>query len=225
MATTLADVADDLREQYPHLFASEVDGNIHVQGGHSVLGPEGGELARYGILIVLPPTFPDHLPKVFETTGLIARTPDNHTYIDGSCCVGVPAAVRKRLGPQFQLSSFISGPMNDYFIGQALVAAGKPWPVGEARHGVPGIYDYWAEELQALAPYRIGRLLKYASKGKLPRKNGRCPCGRHTMSRTCHGEVVKRLIEQYPKGDLARDGDLISAYGYLLSKNLECKNL
>jgi hypothetical protein len=209
---TLDEIAVDLRTHFPQFCAREVDGIIEACGGHSVLSNEGQELDRYGLRIVVPKDFPEELPVVFETTGKIPRTADYHVNPDGSCCIGVKGAIFKWLGKGFPLSSYLRGPLKNYFVFQALKAQGQSWQVGEAEHGNKGIYDFWKAELGDLSPTEMVGILAAASKGKCPPKNGKCPCGSRVRSRKCHGRLVGRLGLRYPKQLLLEESEILKIW-------------
>lgn len=205
LTAVLEKVSADLRERCPNFAVGSIDGALEVRGGHPVTTPDGTEVTRFSVKIQLPSSFPDELPVVFETGNRIPRNSDRHTNPNGSCCVGVPAALRKRLGRNFKVSSYILGPMSEYFLGQALVEIGEPWPAGEARHGPLGVLDFWQSFFPDDLPRQIAQVLRSAAKTKPPRKSSRCPCGRRQPVRRCHRSSIRRLQSLYPPSELLND--------------------
>lgn len=197
MAASLEEVRADLASRCPDLFAVQAEDGIHICGGHAVRDLSGREIDRFSVRIVIPAGFPGDLPIVFETGNRLPRSADRHVNPDGSCCVGVPAQLRQTLGKSFKVSGFVLGPMTDYFLGQALVASGGEWPVGEARHGLPGIFDFWRRTLQVSTLQEVKRILAYAAEGRVPRKNVHCPCGSGVRARRCHRRRIKELYSTY----------------------------
>ncbi|MGI8922771.1 MAG: hypothetical protein ACR2HJ_01815 [Fimbriimonadales bacterium] len=186
MPFNLEAVKNDLAARCPNLLAYETTNGLEVVGGHPVIGLDGNEITRFSIKVVVTAVFPDELPLIFETANRIPRVPDRHINEDGSCCIGVAAALRQRMGRSFRLSDYVLGPMSEYFLGQALVDYGRPWPAGEARHGELGVIDFWLSALNAKRPENVLNLLTYSSFMRKPRKNSRCPCGLRKRARACH---------------------------------------
>jgi hypothetical protein len=201
-------VIADLAASCPSLAVASSDLGLTVIGGFPIIDQAGKELTRFSIRIEVPSEFPDELPVVFETAFRIPRTAGRHTNPDGSCCVGVPAAIHLRLGKTYRLSQFILGPMKDYFIGQALVERGDPWPVGEADHGIEGVYKFWKAHLRIKTGEQIANLLIFAASMRTPRKNGRCPCGLRKRARICHRREIRWLQDRFTPGFLIEQSRL-----------------
>ncbi len=206
----LESVIADMAVNYPSLAVVSSGLGLTVVGGFPIVDQTGKELTRFSIRIEVPSGFPDELPTVFETAFRIPRTADRHTNPDGSCCIGVPAAIRLRLGKTYRLSSFIRGPMTDYFIGQALVERGDPWPVGEADHGMKGVFKFWQLHLRIEEAEQIANLLRVAATMRTPRKNSRCPCGLRKRVRICHRKEIKWLQGSFTPSFLVEQAKLFS---------------
>lgn len=205
----------ELATNHGHLAVMPGDNHVVVTGGHSVVGEDGKELTRFSIRIELVQEFPGELPVVFETGNRIPRIPDRHVNKNGSCCLGVPSAIRRRLGRSFSLGAFIDGPLNDYFLFQSLTERGLPWSGREARHGELGVADSWSRIFPADSPLQMARVLIAATKPLLPKKNGRCPCGRRRRARRCHRPAIIRLRQAHPATELSVE----ASYLVTASKN------
>jgi hypothetical protein len=194
-------IRDDIRKRCPWLVCVDTPCGLELIGGLPISADSGREIARFAIKIVVPEDFPQKAVTVFETGNKIPRSSDRHINPDGSCCIGVPAALRARMGTGYSVSQYVVGPVTDYFVGQACAESGLPWPAGEARHGVTGILDYWKQTLRCPDFDSAISLLIAVSRTRLPRKNSRCPCGARRRFRACHRhEVVwvrKRFSSEY----------------------------
>ncbi|MBZ4414680.1 hypothetical protein K8640_41340 [Myxococcus sp. XM-1-1-1] len=194
----LAEIEAELAPEYPTLHAVELDGHVRVRGSFPVR--DGAQvLTWFQIDVALPPDFPRALPVVWETGGRIPRVAERHINSpgDGSACVVLPESfwLAQDEG-EVSLLAFLRGPVHNYFLGQALVELGEPWPFGEWGHGVAGVREHYGQLLGTSAPARVMELLRYAlspAKGHWP-----CPCGQPRRLRSCHGELVRTLKERVP---------------------------
>lgn len=119
---------------YPTLHVVVADGVVHLLGTfpvrHGVV-----EIDRFAIDVVLSSDHPRDLPAIYETGGRIPRTADRHMNGDGSACVVLPDAywLENETG-QVDVVHLLAREVHNYFLGQAAVEAGDPWPFGEWPH-------------------------------------------------------------------------------------------
>jgi len=173
-----------LAARYPMLHIE--DGSVvPIIRGSIAIEHEGRELTWFAIEIDLAPLATGALPIVRETAGRIPWNIDRHVLRDGSACVCLPMDYLLRNPGPFDLLTFIEGPVRGYFIGQALVEQGEPWPQGEWRHGNEGSADWFKEFLDGLSPEQWRAYLQTLAirelKGHLV-----CPCGNGRRVRNCH---------------------------------------
>jgi hypothetical protein len=198
----LAALEAELAAEYPTLHAVELDGHVRVRGSFPVR--DGAQvLTWFQIDVALPSDFPRALPVVWETGGRIPRVAKRHINSPGdeSACVVLPESywLAQEEG-EVSLLAFLRGPVHNYFLGQALVELGEPWPFGEWGHGADGMREHYAALLGTNNPDRLVQLLRYAL---TPVKgHWRCPCGQPRRLRDCHGELVWKLKQRVPAGVL-----------------------
>jgi len=195
----------EVGENLPSLTLNAADDELQFVGFYKVVDATGKELDRFAIRVEVPADFPKVLPRIFETGGRIPRIPDRHINPDGSCCIGVEAALYSRLGPSFSFTDFMTGPVADYFLFQVAADNGVPWPAGEARHGVPGVVDHWCRDLGVDNVSAVLRLISAAIRTKRFKKNARCPCGLRQRTRRCHFRVLQKLSKRYSIAFLQRE--------------------
>jgi hypothetical protein len=160
--------------------------------GTFFLEHESHEIDRFAVEIALKPIYDGDLPVVFETAGRIPRTPERHVNDGGSACVCLPIDYfRKHPGP-FDLMAFLEGPVRDYFLGQALVERGEPWPYGEWRHGGEGAVDWLLEFARSLGPKEMDAYLSVMAIRHL-KGHVACPCASGKKIRHCHMELLNKL--------------------------------
>lgn len=172
--------------------------NLHFVEGYYIRGSigiiwEDKELDRFSIEIDLKPLSDGLLPQVYETGGRIPKKADFHiNKKDGSACVCLPEEyLLKNPGP-FVLLNFLEGSVYDFFVGQALVARGDPWPHGEWNHESEGRSNWLTEFIKALPKEMLKLYLQILALREM-KGHHVCPCGSHERLRDCHFAFIKRL--------------------------------
>ncbi len=152
----------------------------------------GNELDRFSIEVDFDPLNQEQMPKVRETGGRIPWREDCHVNKDGTACVCLPEDYFFKYPGRFDPLIFLEGPVRDYFIGQALVARGDPWPHGEWQHGNVGRTDWFTEFIEGLSPIQMKAYLEILSLKEL-KGHITCPCGSLQRIRNCHLPFLKLL--------------------------------
>ncbi len=190
----LEKLKEDISSDFPNL-------NVYVEGdtvfvrGDFPIKYEDTIPDRYKIEIEVPYDYPDSIPVVRDIGGRIPRTPEFHMFSDGRCCLFVPDAKEEVLPKGSSFLDFLNGPVRNFFLGQALVFRGQPWPFGERAHGLNGIMEYLTELVGTPDLQTIVNYLNYMSrpnvKGHWP-----CPCGSGKCLRNCHFKHLLQLREK-----------------------------
>lgn len=183
-----------LVERYPTL---HIVGNELIRGSLPI-EEAGSELDRFSVEIDFSPLQQGLLPKVSETGGRIPHHEDRHINVkDGTACVCLPEDYFLRHAGPFDPVTFLDGPVRDFFIGQALVARGDPWPYGEWKHGDAGRGDWLSEFFESLSQIEIKAYLDLLSLKEL-KGHFICPCGSSRRIRNCHLQFIKLLRKMIP---------------------------
>lgn len=154
-------------------------------------------IERFFIEILIPRDYPQSIPTVKELGGRIPHDADHHVSPGGFLCPLLPDE-RWRYWPlDADILAFLSGPLNDYFLGQLYFQKHSVWPFGERGHGREGIVEYYSEELGTADLDVIRRCLEYLSKEQ-PKGHWPCFCGSGKVMRHCHFE---KMIELHSKID------------------------
>jgi hypothetical protein len=187
----LARVREALAVQYPmlHLVGGAVVPRLR---GSIAITDETRELTWFAVEIDLAPVTTGGLPTVRETGGRIPWIIDRHVLPDGSACVCLPADYFLRHPGPFDLLAFLDGPVRGYFVGQALVEQGEPWPQGEWRHGTAGRDDWFKEFLDGLSAQQWSAYLETLAVREL-KGHLTCPCGSGRRVRHCHLPLLRLL--------------------------------
>jgi hypothetical protein len=192
-----------VQQSYPQLHATIQGDDTHISGCFPIREDES-EVDRFIISMDLRPTYPDSLPVVRELGGRIPHTLDRHVIPNlGVACVMVPDQ-RWELWPKgASLLAFLDGPLRNYFIGQALVERGEPWPFSEWAHGFQGRQEYYKGLLGTDDPRSICVYLDYLGKHKV-KGHWNCPCLSGRRMRDCNFPLVKELRARMPRSEANR---------------------
>lgn len=183
---------EEVLARYP-LLRAELNGHDIKIVGTFTISEGGQESDRFLVEIVLDADYPASLPMVWETGGRIPRTLDRHVYPhSGQACTLLPLQ-RWELWPSgASLLNYVDGPMRNYFISQALVENGDPWPFGEWGHGLEGVDQYYLGLLNIPAAAAIVPMLT-AIADEDWKGHRDCPCGSRKRTRHCHGEHLRAI--------------------------------
>ncbi len=181
----LADFSAAVAEYQPELVLTTWKDCVVLTGSLVVSGPDG-PFDVYQIQVAIPPGFPWQEPVVFETGARIPKIADRHVFEDNeNCCLGVWEEWLFK-SPDPSASSFLKGPLHDYFLSQSWYEATGEWPFGDRSHGSLGVLEGFCELLgiavdrqQAIAHLKL--LARENVKGHVA-----CPCGSGKRLRNCH---------------------------------------
>lgn len=190
----LAEFSAAVVEHQPELEVTTWKDCVVLTGNLVVSGPDG-PFDAFQVQVAIPPSFPWQEPVVFETGGRIPKIADRHVFEDDkNCCLGVWEEWLFKSQDR-SASSFIAGPLHDYFLSQCWYEATSEWPFGDRSHGNLGVLEGFCELLginldheQAVSHLKL-----------LARKNikghAACPCGSGKRLRNCHSRKLADLRE------------------------------
>ncbi|MEM5491846.1 SEC-C domain-containing protein [Hoeflea sp. AS16] len=190
--TLLTDVQQAVDIHQPELAVSSTDTFIVLEGLFVVSGPEG-PFDAYQVKVLITAGFPTENPVVFEQGGRIPRTVNRHVFPEeGSCCLGVWEEWLLT-APDHRFETFLTGPMQDYFISQTYFEANGMWPFGERSHGMLGVVEAYSDLLEVPQDAKI--IVAYLNLLSLSQIKGHqlCPCGSGRRLRHCHRDELQRL--------------------------------
>ncbi len=192
----LEQIKSELGSEYPALHLSSEGDIVFVRGSYPVTF-EGETLDSYSVEIEFPRDYPESLPLVRETGGRIPHVADYHMYRNGVACLFVPDERWWLLPPGSTFRDFLNGPVYNYFLSQALVSLGQPWPFGQRKHGAEGICEFYSGLLgtsdQAIITQYVECLSRKEVKGHWP-----CPCGSGKKIRQCHMQQILEIRLKIP---------------------------
>lgn len=188
---TDAEIVAALAAGCPSLRLAVEDG-LHLIRGAFNVEHEGRFLAGFQIEILLDVKDVLGLPTVKEVGGRIPRAPERHVNADGSACLYLPDDLAVRCREPFDILGFLDGPVRAYFLGQAGVELGVPFPLGEWGHGAEGVRQLLTAVLGFDDIKTCIKVLDTLS-GKVVKGHWPCPCGSNRKIRDCHESRLRQL--------------------------------
>ena len=191
----LEGIGKGIQSVYPNLHPYIENKTVFIRGSFPIIF-QSKNLDRYSIEIEFPHDYPDSIPTVREVGGRIPRTLDSHIITpDGMCCLFLPEERWKVYPKGSSFLDFLNGPVRNFFLGQTLVRLGQSWPFGEHKHGIDGIFEYYADLLGTADLPIILQYLLYLSKPKI-KGHWPCPCGSGKNLRNCHFDCLLALHQK-----------------------------
>jgi hypothetical protein len=189
------DAKPRLAQIFPALHLDDQSSRMVARGTFTI-DDAGREVDRFLVEIDFGPLAAGELPKVWETEGRIPRTPERHVNDqDGSACVCLPEDYFLRHPGPFDVVAFLEGPVRDFFVGQAIVERGGPWPHGEWAHGNLGKEEWVKGFIDALPAAQFRAYVNVLAMKEL-KGHVDCPCGSGRRIRDCHLDLLRLLRSQ-----------------------------
>jgi len=213
---------NDVEAHFPELHFVVEDDIVYVRGSFATVF-EGKELYRYSVELQLARNHPAGLPVARETGGRIPRHHDRHiNTVDGTACVLLPDERWRHWPRGAPLLKFLTGPLHTFFLGQAMVEEGAPWPFGQWAHGAKGVFQFYRELLKTSDLRVITTYLDYLT-AKRVKGHWPCPCGSGAKVRDCHFGQIQDLREKISRKDAEKSLATLKAAGSSAIEMTEAK--
>lgn len=192
------------------LVAREYPGLSFVRGERSefvgtiAIGSSVGLETQIRTSVAIPPSYPDSEPVAFEAGGRFPKNRDAHFADDDSCCLWLPWDTGWEGRRPDAILGFL-GQLAVFFHRQLVYEATgyTRWP-GEAwEHGQRGYQQYVAHAL-SIPHSMLANFLPMLADWRSADKYQRCPCGRATKLRWCHGLAIEALMARVGRLELER---------------------
>lgn len=183
----------------PYLELIEVDSGFIAKGKYVLNdGPHpDGPIEEFEIELFVHAEYPTFEPIVRETGDRIPREVDRHMYRDGCCCTCVWEEWLV-MSDDVSFSSFVEGPLHNFFLSQLHFEHHNEWPFGERSHGIQGFVESISRILgfrvdQSAALMHLNTIISDNTKG-----HWMCICGSGKKIRDCekeHIEIKKQELD------------------------------
>lgn len=184
-----------VRDHFPHL---TYEWNTEhktwcVTGELDICDTEGVYWNTFGIVLLVPESYPHCIPVLIEKTEIIPRDIDWHVSPEGICCmdIGHNLIILSKKG--INLTDFITNKVYSFFANQLYKLEKQCYAGEEYGHHLQGVMQYYKEELNLLTPdimvTFITRILNKSGIGR----NAQCPCGSGKKVKKCHLITIEAL--------------------------------
>jgi hypothetical protein len=182
-----------------------------VHGVIDVADEKGQFLTEYGIVLLIPVTYPRQWPILY---GNDAKLPigdiDRHMLSSGQACLAVDSDIVARWSPAIGIAGFLRELVEPFLVWQAYYDQfGVPPPWGERPHGKTGIVQYYGDMLSFEDPNIIIAFMRLLARKNSPKGHERCPCGSGLRLRSCHRNLLYSLRSQINPQAVQNDLKLI----------------
>ena len=193
---TLREQVQEVLTNFPQFNKQEGDKGIIISGKF-ILNNEFNKIPLYDeymIEVLVPLSFPDELPTVYETSNALDKDFE-HWYVNGELCLGAMCDLMDFVDQHRKLIDFFDGPLRSYFYSASYFKRYKTVPYGERSHGMAGIIEAYTERYNAENVQELVKLLAYTA-GVVPyRGHAMCLCDSGKVFRKCHGAQVLKDIK------------------------------
>jgi len=167
---------------------------------------------KFLIRIVIPKSFPNEIPTVYELGERFPKTIDFHTFSDLSLCLGSPLSLKKRVKENPTINGFITSCVVPYFYAISLkLQRDINFVFGELHHGIDGIVQDYLEVFGLKYINQAIHLLEILSQKTNRGNKKECPCGCNRIVTKC--SLHKKIIEYrgvMTRKEFAMDKEMIS---------------
>ena len=161
----------------------------------------------FDVELIVPHSFPEHLPQTKEIGGRIAIDYD-HLFPGGTMCLGVPIEQRRVFLEQPSLLGYVERLVVPYLYGYCYWTKHGIHPFDEAAHGCEGILDHYVDMLELTSAVSalsvICFLFEHGYRG-----HHDCPCGSGKRVRACHGPKLRTLHDNHTPETIRNDFEAI----------------
>lgn len=167
-----------------------IEGTLSLDITHNEFGKVSDD---FSIRIIIPKTFPEGIPDVFELGDKFPKTLDYHTNPDASLCLGSKISLQKRIKETRTIEGFIQSCVVPYFYAIALYLQGEErFVFGELKHGLVGIIQEYLEIFELKSIDQVIKMLDILSMKKNLGNKMKCPCGCNRIVSKClfHKKIV-----------------------------------
>lgn len=157
----------------------------------------------FEVVIRVEDNYPFVIPTLLETGGRYPFRGARHFNEDGTCCVEVPAVLKKAARKGLRLREYIERFVVPFFANQIYFDS-KGEFLSERSHGVEGIREHVASIVGTYEKAEIQHLIKLLSIGQKVGRNSGCVCGSGVKYKYCHQKMLTELNRLYTWQDLQR---------------------
>ncbi len=123
-------------------------------------------------------SYPQTMPRVFETGGRIKREADEHVFAEsGRLCLGSELRLRQKIGPRLDLLSFADECIVPFLYAATRRKTEGRFVLGELSHGYAGLYEDYQDLFGVTGDEAVRSALRVLATTPRAAVRHRCPCG------------------------------------------------
>ena len=175
---------DDFLTEYPRMSIKpngSVAKDLKLEGKFDFTGESkkyGKITDCYHLKILIPLTFPNEIPVIYETGGRIPRNQKYHINSDGSLCLGSRLRILLEISKNLSFTNFISNCLVPYLFAVSYkLSHGGKFVFGELKHGPDGELEDYIQLFGLKTKQQAQLTLKYLGMKKRKANKLLCPCG------------------------------------------------
>ena len=127
---------------------------------------------RYNLQILIPQSFPNDLPEIYELGSRITRSPDNHINPNGSFCLGSPLRLKLLLSKVKTLEGFAKDCITPFLYAHSTGG----FLFGELSHGRVGLIEDYKDIFEVQTENAVISCLELTSLKLRIANKRKCPC-------------------------------------------------
>jgi hypothetical protein len=155
----------------------------------------------FDLEIRVPQTFPRTLPTVLETKGRIPST--FHHNGNRELCLGSLLQLQLIVRRDPTVLGFLEGCVIPYLVNFSVFERTGKLPLGELKHGAPGLLDDYRSILHSDSDKCCLMLLELLRIKKRVANKRPCPCGSGRRLGRCHNKYLNALRKKIPRSQFA----------------------
>lgn len=156
-----------------------------IDASIEIIGEQGEKWGAFDVRVVLPRSYPEGLPALYELNGRIKADADWHINEDGSCCIGPWAGEMRKYQGRITLIDWLDRSVVPFLANHLYKERFGHYRSGEYSHGVKGIMEYYQELWSFDLPEIIKRLRQVTGVDR-PAAKEKCFCGSGERYVNCH---------------------------------------
>lgn len=185
-------------------FDGKVNAFYRFSGNFFLKDDKGELIESFGIILLLPTSYPNAFPVIFSTDGKIEKQDDFHISKEGAICVEHTYVANNLVSGGLRLYDFIDYYLPKYFSWVLLKQSGVTEGLEEWGHQDNGTVQVYETLLNTNNRKDIKKFLEnYLTVTKI-RRNDKCYCGNNKKLKNCHYEVAL-FLKSTPKNVIKND--------------------
>jgi len=171
-------------------YDGQVDTFRRFSGNFYLTNSAGELIESFGVIILIPKTYPNAFPIVISNDDKIQKSDDFHINKDGVICVEHTYIANKLASSGLRLFDFINYYLPKYFSWVLLKQSGQTEKLQEWAHQEAGTIQLYETLLNTTDKSYIKQFLESYLSAKKIGRNDKCYCGSGRKLKRCHFEVV-----------------------------------